>query len=116
MSIDAADEIQDLGSNYGVPSTGPVQGPAGAGIAANLADLLDGTTSSSLSGAGVLAAATDYWTFSTATGALSANNCNNGFLTGLSGQVGNSSFSNGQWLDDGTALCLLGKYLICTCY
>ena len=58
LSVTAQDEIADMPARYGVPADRPVVGPNGVAIAANWADLVDGSLAVSLKAAGVEA---DTW-------------------------------------------------------
>ncbi|MCE9597563.1 MAG: hypothetical protein K8S54_06305 [Spirochaetia bacterium] len=116
ISINGTDEISDMPTNYGVPSGNSIQGQTGTEIAADWTALLSGSISVSLSTASVLPAATAWASYSTSSGTLAGNNCTNGTVTGLNGQVGTSGSTNATWMDNGTSLCIAPTYLLCLCY
>jgi len=104
ISVSAADDIEALDNNYDVPTGVLIESESGEVIANNWADLVDGNIDQSLTDAGVLAAATLYWTGSNSTGAAVAERCTTGWDdsgAGVDGQVGNSDEVNGDWLTNG---------------
>lgn len=116
ISITAGDQISNMPANYGLPTGNAIQGPTGTVIAADWPTILSGSIAASLTTASVLPPATAWASYSTSTGTLAGNNCSNGTVTGVSGQVGTSGSTTATWIDNGTGLCLTPIHLLCACY
>lgn len=117
VSITAADQIADYATLYSVPASKPVQGPAGIQLASDYAGLLDGGIDDFLQNAGVLPAASSWWSFSSSAGVFDpGNNCTNGTVSGGGGVVGASNVLAAGWMQDSNFSCAVGQYILCLCY
>ncbi len=117
ISITGTDEIQDLPGNYGVPTAKPIVSGSNVAIDSDWASLMAQPILTPLQTATVLPAAQQWWSFSTATGALDANHCTNGTATGAAARTGDSSVTNTAWIFNlPTEPCTTPHYVLCVCY
>jgi len=97
ISVSDTDEIRDMPTLYGVPTTDPIVGTGGT-IANDWADLLDGNIALELETA--IGATQHYWTGSFPNGTVSFFNCLD--LTsasgGNSGPIGDRTLTNSNWM------------------
>ncbi len=105
ISVNAGDSIANMPGNYGIPTNVPIVGPNGTELAANWADLLDGSIAASLQAAGI-GGASLWWSGSNPDGSLGttlgSDSCagwtdNGPSVRALSGDV---TQADGRWLDD----------------
>ena len=99
LSVDDSDEIQDMPTNYSVPTSYVIKSPDGTQIADDWADLLDGSIDNSLDTAG-LGSTLYHWTGSSSDGSIRSGLCE-GWTTGTGGtrgDVGRKSSTDGTWL------------------
>ncbi|HEY3494861.1 MAG TPA: hypothetical protein VGK73_09255 [Polyangiaceae bacterium] len=120
ISVSESDAIADFPSLYGLPTDRPFEGPSGAVIADDFADLLDGSIDRSLEAAGVVVSEPGFWfTGSNSDGTASENNCSGWTSTDFSstiranyGYTGSTDSDGTWWLgsDVATATCSAGQY------
>lgn len=126
ISVTSTDEIQDMPTNYSVPTSRPIVSTGTTVIATSWSDALDGTIQTSLDSAGVFSTtASNYWTGSNGTGGIAstAGTCNNWNTgAGVTGARGQSDQTDSDWigLDENLGL---GNFcgdtsvrLICICW
>ncbi len=116
ISVDAADEIRDMPTNYGVPTTDPIVGSGGT-IATNWANLLYISIDTNLQTA--IGATGPYWTGSTAIGSLTTTSCCTGWTSSNSAGMGNSGLReerSSQWLNFAGIHCDVPVILVCIAY
>ena len=116
LSVNTTDEIRDMPSNYGVPTTVPVISNSSALLAHSWYDLLDGTIINTLQAAGVyLSGPLDWWSGSTSAGALSSScaGWTNGLLPATYGRVDQTGTT---WINLATAVCSAQSNLLCIAY
>ncbi len=117
VSITAADQIADYATIYAVPASKPVQGPTGVQLSSNYAGLLDGGIDDFLQNAGVLPAASTWWSFSSSTGVFDGgNNCSNGIAGAGGGVIGASNVLAAGWMQDSNFSCAISQHILCICY
>jgi len=115
ISIDLNDEIQDMPANYGVPTNLPIYSKQGVEVQSDWASLLSGSILSTLSDAQVIGGL--WWSGSTSTGALSANNCGNWQVGAMTGQTGAADATDSTWIESANSpFCSASTSLICLCY
>lgn len=111
LSVSATDEIRDMPSNYGVPTSRRIQGHDGVKIADSWADLLDGTIDVSLMDANVHDAS--WYSGSYAGGALAAQSCQGWTASSvLQGRYGLGAATDTNWISRGDAACGLPTHRI----
>jgi hypothetical protein len=114
----AADSIVNMPANYSIPTNLPIQSANGTNIAANWADLLDGTIANTLTSAGF----GTWWS-----GAESADgshidgttdDCNNwtSVSSSVGGMVGSATVTDSTWMALGSAGCHQALDLLCLAY
>jgi len=107
ISVSASDEIRDMPVKYGVPTGRLVTGPNWSVIAADWADLLDGSLAMDLFAAGVQTFH-DYWySGSLADGSVSSYTCS-GWTDGSTpsgGRYGSVHVTSSAWINLGSGLC-----------
>jgi hypothetical protein len=112
LSVSGEDEIRDMPARYQVPTDRIVTGPNWNELAANWADLLDGTIAMDLLTAGVQTE-TNYWySGSLSDGSVSANTCT-GWTDGsamFDGRYGVTQVTSSAWISNNTATCGLSAY------
>ncbi len=125
LSVSSTDEIQDMPTNYSVPTNRTIQSSNGTTIATSWSDALDGSISTSLDSAGVFSTSSStYWTGSSSTGAVAgtAGTCSNWNTGGVTGARGQSDQTDGDWigLDENNGLGNFcgdtSVHLICICW
>jgi len=117
ISVSDTDEIRDMPTLYGVPTTDPIVGTGGT-IANDWADLLDGNIALELETA--IGATQHYWTGSNADGSLETNTCSN-WTSGsdsIDGAVGDRRETSKSWLreSDLRSSCDSSLALVCIAY
>lgn len=121
LSYSAADEVQDMPTNYGIPTTVSIRSTAGQQIAANWTSLLDGTIDVELDNGNVLGNNVSYWSGSDASGAV-GNNCNGWTddTVGATGNKGVANRTNSRWIHDtagGSPVdCDTNQRFVCLCW
>lgn len=115
ISISSIDEIQDMPTNYGVPTNLPVYainrtGTTKAKIGNNWADILDGSILATLDTAWASGGSL-YWTYSTYTGALSSYYCSGGY----NGSAGRANYTDNHFIGSGYYSCSTNLYIACLC-
>jgi len=114
ISVDAADEIQDMPTNYGVPTTDPIVGSGGT-IATNWANLLDGSIDINLQTA--IGATGRYWTGSSQNGGVMAVFCSGWTTVSFgSGEIGDQTKTDTEWLKLTGGGCNNPYGLVCIAY
>ena len=112
ITVDADDEIRDMPLIYAVPKDRQIVGPTGLSIAADWADLVDGSIERPLAEAQVLDSASYWYSGSTAFGTLAPTTCsgwtNNGAL--FDGRYGSAFFPDVRWISQSDATCGLAIY------
>ncbi|MGD8441219.1 MAG: S8 family serine peptidase, partial [Holophagae bacterium] len=112
ITVDADDEIRDMPALYGVPTDRQIVGPTGLAVAADWADLLDGSIERPLAEAQVLDSANYWYSGSTAFGTLAPTTCsgwtNNGAL--FDGRYGGAFVPDDGWISRSDATCGLATY------
>ncbi|MBL8034896.1 MAG: hypothetical protein JNJ69_14415 [Leptospiraceae bacterium] len=121
ISISAADEIQDMPANYGVPVMKPIQSLTGVLVDSDWANLLTQPIApSGLAAAGVMPVSTYWWSFSNSSNGTfdGTNNCTNGTVsTSVPGRRGFSDSNILAWMTDDLSGCnVLPAYVLCLCY
>lgn len=120
ISIDAADEIRDMPTNYGVPTGAAIKSPGETTIFTDWADMLDDSgIDDSLENYGVLPSFTSWWSGSDAFGALDTNHCTNW----TDGAAGDGSYGasdmmgTSEWIQAFSMTgCTNIKFVLCLAY
>lgn len=119
ISVDASDEIQDMPSNYNVPTDVQIASKEGNIVQNNWADLLGGSILMSLVNANILTNSdTFWWSGSNDNGSLSSSHCGNwtastSLVSGYSGYYNQTSTA---WISAGAPDCSQSLPLLCLCY
>jgi hypothetical protein len=116
ISVAGTDTIQNMPTNYSVPSTVPIEG-AGGTFANNWADLLDNTIPIILQTA--IGITNPPWTGSNADGSLDASNNCVGWTdaTGVnSGRLGDHTATTGWLMGAASTSCDITWVLVCIAY
>jgi hypothetical protein len=119
ISIDEFDDIAQMPTNYGVPTTKPILGPTGTPIAASWVDLLNPKVNllETLKNADITNGA--WWSGSDATGKYlpaASDNCN-GWTSGTdTGMTGKHNSVDSTWINDTTHPCNSACYILCICW
>ncbi|MDX1956923.1 MAG: fibronectin type III domain-containing protein [Leptospiraceae bacterium] len=112
------DNIVDMPTAYGIDPTNPIVSASNIAISNNWNALAtSGTISNSMNAAGV--STITYWTFTTSTGVVSANSCNNGTSSdGFSyqGSYGNQISITNTWITNTAISCGFTYTILCVCY
>ena len=119
ISIDDTDQLKDIPTNLSLPTDAAIVTITGVVVAANWADLLDGTIDHNLEDAGLFApdSQSNFWTGSGSDGSVS-NTCQNWTSSDPSdtAEVGASGATDVTWLDDGGLVCNATSDILCLCY
>jgi len=103
-----------------IPGERTVNGPTGIQFQNDWTDLLNGVETTTAADAGILPAATLWWSFSStaAAGLPAAQNCTNGTSTSGNGRAGQSDVTGGSFYNIGGSppSCGTAYYLLCLCY
>jgi hypothetical protein len=122
IGYSSSDSISNMASNYGIPTSLPIQSVTNVVIANDWADLMDGTIDVALSAAGVLSPGDWWWSgsedgFGTHIDGTTANctgwTSNNGADPGIAGYHGDP---NSSWLRDTIAGCGDPLAVLCIAY
>jgi hypothetical protein len=107
ISIDAADEIRDMPTNYSINTAYPIKNLTGANtIANNWTDLLDQSIDMTLGAAGVMTASVFWISLSNADGSLHADNCSNATSNGGTGMFSGLTIrTDATWMANGSGSC-----------
>lgn len=118
ISVSATDEIRDMPTNYGVPTSYAVRSPSNVLIANNWADLLDGTIGTTLTAAGVqVGGPLDWWSGSSSSGALVAGiHCDSWTNPTVGGVAGRFDSSGSTWITNAYNSCSYPGNLLCIAY
>jgi hypothetical protein len=116
LSVSSTDTIAAMPTLYGVPTNLPITSAAGAPIAANWADMLDGSLPASFAGAGVTTSAVS-WTGATSSGGYAQGADCAGWSSASSGASGGAgdptASSNGSYLSGFNITCDSLAAVIC---
>jgi len=119
ISIDASDEIQDMPSNYNVPTDLPIASKDGSVVQSNWAGLLGGSLLMSLVNAGILTNSdTFWWSGSNSDGSLNSPNCSNWTTSAIliNGYSGYYNQTSSAWISAGAPDCSQALPILCLCY
>ncbi len=123
ISITTSDCIAAMPGNFGVPTGKRIVGPTGIEVAANWADLFDGTILETLANADI--AHNKWWSGSDYTGrylvtdaCVACNTCT-GWTVGTNasqGETGTTNELDSDWIDDGPDNCNNSRHVLCVCW
>jgi hypothetical protein len=118
LSTSSSDQLKDLPTLYGVPTSLAITGPVGTVIAANFSSLFTAPLKSALSVAKVLPSSEIWWSGSFLDGSASTATCD-GFTSGVNPSLGEGGFSHrtvSLWLSQGSKPCETSAYVVCIAF
>lgn len=118
LSVDASDQIIDLVPPLYRTGISVVDGGGANIISTDWTSLWDGSIDMTLGAAGVIGPGLEWWNGSNMDGTASSNNCTGWTVsTSITGDMGNSNFTNSSWITWGNLPCSSGlNYLLYVAY
>ncbi len=117
ISVDVDDSVDNMSTNYDVPSNLPIVTTLDLEIASNWSDLTDGSIAISLSDAlPNMQSSSYYWTGTMPNGQAGAAPCDGWTNTSGGADAGNSDAVDGQWLSAIGSICSFGRKVLCIAF